>query len=83
MGPQLAAELGVRTRGLQKFLRMAGVIAATGLGRATIYELMAAEKFPRPVKILGAGSKAVGWIESEVVEWQEARIAERDGAEAA
>jgi prophage regulatory protein len=80
MGPQLAADLGVRTRGLQKFLRMAGVITATGLGRATIYELIAAQKFPKPVKILGEGSKAVGWLESEIVEWQEARIAERDKA---
>ena len=81
MGPQLAAELGVRTRGLDKFLRIAGVIAATGLGRATIYELMAEGKFPRPVKLM-VGSKAVGWLESEIVEWQEARIAERDRAAA-
>jgi prophage regulatory protein len=36
---------------------------------------MAQGSFPRPVRI---GKRAVGWVESEVDGWIEARIAERD-----
>lgn len=64
------------------FLRLEAVKMATGLGRATIYELMAEGKFPRPVK-LGEDSKAVGWVSSEIADWQKARIAARDKTQAA
>jgi prophage regulatory protein len=64
-------------------LRLDAVRAATGLGRATIYERMAEGTFPRPVKLLGEGSKAVGWVGSEIAAWQRVRIAARDNAVAA
>lgn len=81
MAAQLAADLAtIRHRGTRRFLRMHAVMDATGLGRATIYELISEQKFPKPVKLLGEGSKAVGWIENGVIERQEARIAERDDA---
>ena len=64
----------------EKFLRLAAVVAATGLGRSTIYRLIAQGDFPRPVQILGP--RTVAWPESEIVEWQRLRIAERDAAAA-
>jgi prophage regulatory protein len=58
------------------FLRLAAVMKATGLGRSTIYELVAAGLFPRPVKI-SANGKAVGWPASEVAQYQRDRMAAR------
>jgi prophage regulatory protein len=62
------------------FLRLEAVKQATGLGRSTIYDLMAEAppRFPRPVKIGGERAKAVAWLASEVSAWQRERIAARD-----
>jgi prophage regulatory protein len=62
---------------LQTILRRREVERLTGLKRSTIYEAMRAGTFPRPIR-LGAG--AVGWLETEIAEWQARRIAERDAA---
>ena len=64
----------------QTFLRIANVCRVTGLARASIYELMSRGKFPAQVRL---SPRAVGWIESEILEWQQARIKERDGAKEA
>lgn len=56
-------------------LRRKQVEARTGLSRSTIYDLMRDGHFPKPVSL---GSQAVGWVESEVGAWVEARIAARD-----
>ena len=61
----------------EKFLRRDEVKAKTGLPVSTIYQQMSLDKFPRPVRI---SPRLVAWRESEIDEWQEARIAERDGA---
>ena len=47
----------------------------TGLPTSTLYELMARGDFPKPIKISG---RRVAWLDTELIEWQEARIAERD-----
>ena len=52
------------------FLRMPSVLRLTGLGRSTIYRLMADSKFPRPVKL---GERAVAWRRSDVDRWSEER----------
>jgi prophage regulatory protein len=39
----------------------------SGLSRATIYRLMKAGKFPRPLSI---GTGSVRWRQSDVIEWQ-------------
>jgi prophage regulatory protein len=67
----------VIARPLERILRRPEVERATGLARSTIYDLMAANKFPKPVSLSGG---AVGWIESELADWQAARIADRDRA---
>jgi prophage regulatory protein len=61
---------------MQKILRRPEVERATGLPRSSIYERVAAGKFPKPVPL---GGRSVGWLEAEVTEWQNQRVAERDG----
>lgn len=57
-------------RATQVFLRMPSVIQITGLGRSTIYRLIADQKFPRPVRL---GPRAVAWRRIEIDEWSDAR----------
>ena len=45
----------------------------TGLSRSTIYLRMEQGKFPEKINL---GSRAVGWISSEIKEWIEERIKE-------
>ena len=56
-----------------QILRLTDVIAMTGLSRSTIYLRMVQGKFPKKINL---GSRAVGWISSEVNEWIEERIKE-------
>ena len=56
-----------------QILRLTDVIALTGLSRSTIYLRMVQDKFPKKINL---GSRAVGWISSEVNEWIEERIRE-------
>jgi prophage regulatory protein len=64
----------------ETFLRIADVSRVTGLPRATIYEMVSKGTFPKQVRL---SPRAVGWIESEIVKWQEGCIAARDSKEAA
>lgn len=52
------------------FLRMPTVMRMTGLGRSTIYRLIADRKFPRPVRL---GPRAVAWRRADLDQWSEAR----------
>ena len=54
------------------FLRMPNVMRMTGLGRSTIYRLIADQKFPCPVRL---GPRAVAWRRSDLDQWSEARPA--------
>ncbi len=55
-------------------LRLPKVIKMTGLSRSAIYELIADGQFPAQVNL---GPRTVGWVEGEVVDWIESRIAAR------
>ena len=55
---------------VEKYIRRPAVEELTGLGRTTIYKLMNAGEFPRPIKIT---SKAVAWPESAVADWLASR----------
>ena len=48
-------------------IRQRRVTEKTGLGKSTIYDLMARNLFPQ--RIVLAGGKAVAWLESEIDEW--------------
>ena len=60
---------------MKKILRARGVTGASGLSRSQIYRLEQAGKFPKRVRL---GPNSVGWVEDEISEWNDARIAERD-----
>jgi len=62
-----------------KFLRLTDVIERTGLGRSTIYKLMAEDDFPLNVSL---GARAVAWVEQEIEDWIFSRIAQRDNPKA-
>ena len=54
------------------FIRMAAVMRITGLGRSTIYRLMAEDKFPSPVRL---AKRAIAWRRTDLDRWSEARPA--------
>ena len=55
----------------QKILRLPQVKEITGLSRSTIYLRMSEGAFPRQVNL---GSRAVGWLSSEIQQWVDERI---------
>lgn len=65
--PSNAAVVGVQA---SCFVRMTAVRQMTGLGRSTIYRLMALHQFPWPVQL---STRAVGWRLSDLEQWSDAR----------
>lgn len=59
----------------QNLLRLPKVEAATGYKRSTIYRLIQQGKFPPPI-LLSHGGRASAWVESEINDWVQSRIAE-------
>jgi len=60
---------------MNRLLKLKTVIERTGVSRSHIYALAQKGKFPKPVKLTERSS---AWVESEVNEWVDSRIAERD-----
>lgn len=56
-------------------LRLPDVISRTGRSRSRIYSDIQAGDFPKPINI---GPRAVAWVESEIDDWVEQRIAARE-----
>ena len=56
----------------ERFLRRPEVQHLTGLSRSSLYRLIAANEFPRPVNV---SKNAVAWVSSSIDEWMAARIA--------
>lgn len=50
--------------------RLPNLIEQIGLSRATIYKMVKAGTFPKPIKL---GVRAVGWLETDIDEWLEQR----------
>ena len=48
------------------FMRLPAVLQATGLGRSTVYRMVAERTFPAPVKL---AKRAVGWRHDDVQKW--------------
>ena len=57
-------------------LKLTEVKAITRRSRSSIYAAIAENDFPQPIKI---GKRSVGWIESEIAAWVEARKTRRSG----
>jgi prophage regulatory protein len=53
-------------------LRLPDVLQTTGLSRSTVYLRVSEGTFPKPISL---GGRAVGWLEHEVQEWIDRRIA--------
>jgi prophage regulatory protein len=51
-------------------LRIGAVVRVTGLGRSTIYRLVARDEFPPPVRLT---RRAVAWRRSDLERWTNAR----------
>lgn len=54
--------------------RLPNVLARTGLGRSTLYTLVAGGSFPAPIKL---SVRAVGWRSDDVGAWLLGRSASR------
>lgn len=60
----------------QTLIRIREVQRRTGYSKAWIYRLLKENRFPKSVKI---GSRAIAFVESEIDEWINQRIAESRG----
>lgn len=58
-----------------KLLKLKDVLAITGLSRSYVYALAQLDLFPKPVKLTERSS---AWVEAEIAEWIDSRIALRD-----
>lgn len=52
-------------------LRLAAVIARTGLSRSTIYLRISQGQFPSSISL---GPRAVGWLEEDINDWLDQRV---------
>jgi prophage regulatory protein len=55
----------------ERILRLADVKIRTGLSRSTIYLNISNGTFPKHISL---GARCVGWLESEIDAWIQARI---------
>jgi prophage regulatory protein len=60
---------------LNRIIRKKELPNFTGLQRTTIDDLIRVGSFPKPIPL---GKRSVGWLESELLDWQRARVAGRD-----
>ncbi len=60
------------TNTLSKIIRLPEVCAALGISKPTVYRLIRAENFPRPIQL---GKRSVAWRVAEVEQWLESRPA--------
>lgn len=60
-----------------RILRLPEVKERTGLSRSTIYLYIARGAFPGSISL---GPRAVGWVESDIEAWLQARIQKSRGS---
>lgn len=56
---------------MHTILRLPAVMANIGLSRSSIYLRIAEGTFPKPVSL---GTRAVGWLQSDIEEWLRQRV---------
>jgi prophage regulatory protein len=62
------------TASLQRIIRLSELPQFCGLRRTQIHQLVKDGHFPAPVKL---SARRKGWLEAELIEWQQQRIAGR------
>ncbi|WP_114327320.1 AlpA family transcriptional regulator [Candidatus Colwellia aromaticivorans] len=55
-----------------KIIRLPAVKEKTGLSRSSIYLRMTKNDFPKSISL---GDRAIGWLESDIEQWLEDKIA--------
>jgi prophage regulatory protein len=75
-GERRDARAGAGADAPRLFARLPTVLQATGLGRSTIYRLMADGAFPQPVHL---GPRAVAWRWSDLDQWSASRQSDSCG----
>ena len=63
--------------GTCRLMRTREVLQLCGLSRATLYREIKLHSFPAPVKL---SARSVGWLQDDVVQWLDSRIAQRGPA---
>ena len=63
-----------------RLIRLPEMLAKTGLSRSRAYAAIADGSLPKPVRLGGPNSRAIGFVENEIDDWISARIAEREAA---
>ncbi|MFL9797379.1 AlpA family transcriptional regulator [Vibrio cyclitrophicus] len=58
-----------------RFLKLKEVMQKTALSRSAIYRKMNDNNFPQSINL---GDRAVAWVDSEVEDWMEACLGERE-----
>ena len=59
---------------VQRILRLPAVLDAVGLCQSSVYAKIKNKTFPQPIPL---SDRAVGWLESEIADWQQAQTAKR------
>jgi prophage regulatory protein len=62
---------------LMRVIRLSELPTYCGLKRTQIDELIRKGEFPAPVKLSDSG-RSKGWLEHEIISWQQDRLAKRD-----
>jgi prophage regulatory protein len=75
-GVTMVIEKNTRGPTDDRIIRQSELPVFTGLQRTTIYTLIKAGKFPKPIPL---GERNKGWLESELIAWQQSLIAKRNG----
>lgn len=60
-----------------RFIRLKEVLAICGKSRSSVYDAIKKGRFPKPVKLHG---RSTAWVRSEVEQWVQECIDERDDA---
>ncbi len=63
-----------------RFVTIGAAVDRTGLSRSYLYEQIAKDAFPKPVKLGDTKRAPIRFVESEVDAWIDAKILERDQA---
>ncbi|MCC5796765.1 MAG: AlpA family phage regulatory protein [Methylophaga sp.] len=61
----------------QQILRMRQVTPLVGLSRSSIYRLIQADKFPKPIPLRSI--RGVGWRLTDIEQWIEKELSPQEG----
>ncbi len=59
---------------MKRFIKLPEVIQKTSRCKSSIYELISKGEFPKQVSV--GGEKAIAWLEEDVDQWIDDRVAE-------